>query len=185
MQGDPFEPLRTEKFASATHPANLTPAHLPLYKDFQDRANKAFQGSFPRRQTPRYSEVHALLLHWADDDLGVIKEILTLKGVLEDHFRFDTNIWPIPSVDPLETLTTVVNEFKKQYAAKDHLMLIYYGGHSMRSSVPSECIWTWFVAFTSPSGDRSLLYRLHDMLTSLRLATITLITLIAQALTGT
>jgi hypothetical protein len=117
------------------------PHHLENFQVFKDRANKAFDGAFPKTSRPRYTKVKVLLLSWEDDDLGVASELKNLGAVFERAFRFETESWGIPRFGSEEALTNRVFKFRS-CAAPDQLLIVYYGGHADR--LPhNHCIWRW------------------------------------------
>lgn len=124
-----------------TAPSVYAPHHLKNFQIFKDRANKAFEGAFPKKWRPRYSSVKVLLLRWEEDDLGVTSELSSLKKVFERVFRFETESWNIPSVDSEDALTSRILSFRK-HAAEDTLLVVYYGGHADRE-LHNHCTWRW------------------------------------------
>ena len=53
---------------------------------------------FPRSQQ-QYSSVHVLMTSWEDDDFGTGADLLRLKRIFEDTYRFATHHFKIPSND--------------------------------------------------------------------------------------
>jgi hypothetical protein len=126
---------------AVTLPPIYAPHHLENFQLFKDRANKAFDGAFPKTSRPRYTKAKVLLLSWEDDDLGVASELKSLGAVFERAFRFKTESWEIPSLGSEEALTNRVFKFRG-CAAPDQLLIVYYGGHAAR--LPhNHCIWRW------------------------------------------
>ncbi|KAL8818212.1 MAG: hypothetical protein Q9191_007989 [Dirinaria sp. TL-2023a] len=80
-----------------THDISNTPYHVKDIEAFGDILNNAATAAFPNRGQSRYKEVHALLLSWEDDNLGVINEVTELDGVFRDLYSFETEEWKIPS----------------------------------------------------------------------------------------
>jgi hypothetical protein len=136
-----YVPSTQASSGTVTLPSIFAPLHLEDFQVFKDRANKAFDGAFPKTSRPRYTKVKVLLLNWEDDDLGVDSELKNLGAVFERAFRFETESWGIPSLGSEEALTNHVFKFRS-CAAPDQLLIVYYGGHADR--LPhNHCIWRW------------------------------------------
>ncbi|KAN0069113.1 hypothetical protein V8E54_012742 [Elaphomyces granulatus] len=86
--------------------------HIPNLDLLVDNIDNAITSSFPPTQklfrnslssapysTSPYKSVHALLLSWENDDLGVsIVEIEKLQKVLLEKYRYDVDKWEIPMI---------------------------------------------------------------------------------------
>ena len=103
----------------------------------QDQLNEAARRR-GRRPRSRYGQVEALLLGWAEDDLGVHEEIDKLEKLLSSDFNFQTDSWRIPSDDAEDQLTQKLLSFRKGKYSND-LLILYYGGHACGTS--KECTW--------------------------------------------
>lgn len=123
-----------------THPPNITPQHLDSYSVFQERANNAFKGAFPKSTPPRYVKTFVLLLRWEHDDLRVAPEISRLKEVFETCYRFGCETWNIPTSQAEDALVQKILQFKTSHAGKEHLLVVYYGGHAEKAR-HNHCIW--------------------------------------------
>jgi hypothetical protein len=84
------------------------------------------------------------MLYWAEDDLGVASEAARLQRVFEDQYNFETDVYIIPACDAEELLVQRIFRFKKECAAPDHLLIVYYGGHAEQAD-HDHCIWRRFV----------------------------------------
>jgi len=100
------------------------------------RRNKSIPKTPPRS---KYKNVYVLLLSWADDDLGVIKELEELNQLFKTTFNFTTHTWTIPSEESEYELMREVMNFRQGKNQGD-LIILYYGGHA--GGNPQECIWT-------------------------------------------
>lgn len=85
----------------------------------------------------RYLKVNALLLMWADDDLGVASELKDLQHVFEDLYHYAVDIYEIPSQKPDKALTRRVLEFLDQ-DGDETLLILYYAGHGKTSAQSNE-----------------------------------------------
>src|SRR4051812_24198267 len=108
--GDPFSEF-VSRMNSLTIMTNLPQdvdyfrdlTHPPAF-DFQHSSWEAFareltEACFPifLQNSLQYTGVHALLLNWADDDLGTDKELIDFHAQLKKQFNFTAEIWKIPS----------------------------------------------------------------------------------------
>lgn len=94
--------------------------------------------------TGRCKAVHTLL-SWEDDNLGVNFEINRLQEVLERRYRFNVELWSIPSVKSHNTLLGRLREFTRSYGEEnchETLLVIYYGGHAFLNK-NREHMWAW------------------------------------------
>ena len=74
-----------------THDISLTSYHIEDLATFGKSLSDAAVRAFPKIWTSsRYREVHALLLSWEEDNLGVMEEIVELESVLKQGYKFDT-----------------------------------------------------------------------------------------------
>ena len=77
-----------------------------------------------------YKSVHALLLVFEDDDLGVAPEV----GQLFQVFKNDLNVttskkFIIPSKAPFAVLERFLCDWKEKYSRPENLLVVYFGGH--------------------------------------------------------
>jgi len=122
-----------------------------LCQMIEDAARAGFPNThrrFKDSQTSRpyvvcdYSAVHALLLHWEEDDLGVKVEVERLRTVLEEYYRYSVEEWVIPSTDSHNQLGDEIRRFSRAYKSKDNLLVVYYGGHGYLNA-QRQHIWRW------------------------------------------
>lgn len=92
----------------------------------------------------RYKEIHALLLSWEDDNLGVVNEIDELYDVFRQIYHFEVERWSIPSKRSHNTLAAKLLGFLADYESKDNLLIVYYGGHGSMND-DRQCVWSWYV----------------------------------------
>lgn len=100
--------------------------------------------AFPNRGLSRYKGVHALLLSWEDDNLGVVAEIDELGDVLRSLYGFETETWKIPSQRSHISLAAKILGFLNDYESKENLLIVYYGGHGEIND-DRQCVWSWLV----------------------------------------
>ena len=119
-------------------------AHQVRLDAFVNASNYALQSAYPKPQatgSPRYSKVSVLLIQWEKDDLGVSTELHKLHEVFEADYGYDCEvIFKIPESDSQVALMTRLQRLIDN-ASRDHLLIIYYGGHSDDTS-SQQSIWT-------------------------------------------
>ena len=79
-----------------------------------------------------------LILQWDNDNLGVSSETKKLNDLFKSAFRFSSETWNIPSVEPEWALTYRLKSFTEGKQPGD-LLILYYGGHA--GGAEDECIW--------------------------------------------
>ena len=134
-----------------THDISSTPYHVKDIKALGDVLNSAATAAFPNRGQSRYKEVHALLLSWEDDNLGVIDEVTELNNVFTDLYHFETEQWKIPSDSSHLSLAAKIIGFVNDYGSNENLLVVYYGGHGVMND-DRQCVWSWLVQFSSSSA---------------------------------
>ena len=96
---------------------------------------------------PQYTEVHALLINWEEDDLGTITELEDLKSQFETQFHFTSEIWRIPSRLAEDSLERKIGDVKAQHGTEANLLIVYYGGHG-KADKNGRSIWKAYVIFS-------------------------------------
>jgi len=127
-----------------THDITHSPFHVKDVKALGDLLNSAATAAFPNQGVSRYKEIHALLLSWEDDSLGVLNEIGELDDVLRQIYHFEVERWKIPSKRSHNTLAAKLLAFLDDYESKENLLLVYYGGHGSMND-DRQCVWSWYV----------------------------------------
>ena len=112
-----------------THDVTRADYHLKDLETFGERLEAAVNRACPSSPS-RYKEVHALLLSWQDDDLGVNREIAELKTTFDQIYRFDVEEWRIPSEHAPKALRTRITNFLNAYEDENNLLIVYYGGRT-------------------------------------------------------
>ncbi|KAH7632302.1 hypothetical protein B0T09DRAFT_320182 [Sordaria sp. MPI-SDFR-AT-0083] len=102
---------------------------LQSQTDFaRQSANRAFPTTASSHQ--RYSKVQALFLHWACDDLFVLPELEDLEKCFREDYRYDTDIFAIPTENSHLELMLKIGDMIKQHEGQKTLFVVYYGGHA-------------------------------------------------------
>ena len=125
--------------SSMTHTTTLSACHFKI-EDFANKVRKFVENFFSNDTYP-YNEVHALLLSWKEDDLGVADEVEELENVLRiDYACQSVRRWEIPSLKPYSNLEDELYQFKKAHSSSDSLLIVYYAGHGY---LDHSRLWKW------------------------------------------
>lgn len=90
----------------------------------------------------RYAAVDVLLLSWKDDDIGCAAEIDELAELFcGECFGYNVFKYRIPSEDSQAQLNFRIAQFILSSGRDENLLIVYYGGHSMRVKDRSPCTW--------------------------------------------
>lgn len=133
-----------------SHELDQLQYHISL-QDIGEKLQKAAAAAFPNINRSKYSQVHVLLLCWEDEDpdLPVSIEVDELSEVFERHYHFDVEVWKIPSEGSHKKLNQKVLDFVELGGdSKDHLKIVYYGGHGKLAHSRQSC-WVRSVASIS------------------------------------
>lgn len=125
-----------------THDISKIPYHVKDIEAFGHILTSAATAAFPNQGLSRYKEVHALLLSWEDDNLGVINEIGELEKAFQQIYYFEVDRWKIPSERSHNSLAAKVLAFLDDYESTDNLLIVYYGGHGSMND-DRQCVWSW------------------------------------------
>ena len=99
----------------------------------EDDVVESFKSSIGTNLQSLYTQVHVLLIAWADNDLGDVEaEISDLRKVFEEDYKYTSiSFFPIP-VDGSQRrlLNAEISSFvKDQSQRNDSLIIVYYAGH--------------------------------------------------------
>jgi hypothetical protein len=104
--------------------------------------NNAVGAIWPKRHDSRYESTHVLLLSWEDDDLGVIEGINRLRHVFGERFKYEVEIYEIPTTKPDLSLKQRIIQYLDLFDSKDTLLIVYYAGHGSPGRNPgSSSLW--------------------------------------------
>lgn len=110
-------------------------------------ADGLVKGRWQNRHTS-YSKASVLFLSWADDDLGVKKEICDLRSLFRHDFNYQVYEWELPSGQGGYVATMCkIDEFTKDHGGEGTLIILYYGGHAYQdpTRASSGPIWVSYV----------------------------------------
>lgn len=110
-----------------THDISYVDYHVKDLATFGERLTEAANAAFPRGQS-RYKNVHAVLVSWEEDNLGVISEVVELRDVFRHTYFYDADEWRIPSTHSYKALRRRMSKFLDEFEDKENLLIIYYGG---------------------------------------------------------
>ena len=114
-------------FEDYTHPKILDNAHTS-WETFAKDINTACE-AICVPHSAEYDGVHALLMNWADDDLGTDTELVDLDALFRETFHYSTEIWKIPSKQTEFAVGQKLAQITSQTAGENRLLIVYYGGH--------------------------------------------------------
>ncbi|ETS80329.1 hypothetical protein PFICI_07858 [Pestalotiopsis fici W106-1] len=128
--------------ASFTHNHVVADCHLKNFNQVIDALKSAADRvSTSHHSGHKYASMHALLLSWEGDDLGVGTEVANLGDVLSNQYAFDVRQWEIPMKKSTIKLTKLIVDWTEEYEREDNLLLVYYGGHGRMDS-SRQAIWS-------------------------------------------
>ncbi|KAG9228653.1 hypothetical protein BJ875DRAFT_229877 [Amylocarpus encephaloides] len=76
-----------------------------------------------------YTSASVLLLRW-EDDTTVEPDLSALETVFHERFSYRTDVWSIPSCPNPSVKLTMQMAKHIEFARSDHLLIVYYAGHS-------------------------------------------------------
>jgi hypothetical protein len=92
----------------------------------------------------KYKKVTALLISWAEDDLGVAVEVDRLQLLFKQDFNFETERYKIPSQNSAAELSSRLSTFIRTHSlGDDSLSIFYYGGHGDNRAVDAAGYPEW------------------------------------------
>ena len=143
------DPIYTDEH-SRLRPEDYDAEHISGLDVFVQDLQKAIKGAFPRKGLPYpYTSVHALLVRWEDDDMGIDREIEKLASALRCFLNFEVEEdWTIPKENPQRALRQKLYTFQDAHQSEDELLIFYYGGHG-RQDRYGRSIWRAYVTFHS------------------------------------
>jgi hypothetical protein len=110
--------------------------------ELKEHFQQAVSGAFPTRRFP-YEKAAVLILYWAEDDFqppceGEAREV---RNLFSHKFRYDTEVFRIPTENSRNALEKAVVDFKYDYDASASLMIVYYSGHGDPDDVRGKAVW--------------------------------------------
>jgi hypothetical protein len=141
-ESDCSKELREDELAATnTHDVTLVEEHIPNIERFADDLQLAINAAWPTRGEGRYNAVQVLILSWADDNLGVEKEIRRLAFVFSNLYGFVVHEFRIPRKTPGRSTTSRISSFLES-ESRETLFIVYYAGHAgLGSQVNDPPIW--------------------------------------------
>lgn len=82
-------------------------------------------------------------MRWDRDDLGVERELNSLRTLFEDDYGFNTETWLIPASEKSHNnVMQKALDFLGDFDSKDNLFILYYAGHGYINS-DRQSTWAW------------------------------------------
>ena len=94
------------------------------------------------RDPSHYDRVHALLIKWEHDDLGVAPEVNAIDTVFHRNYGFDVRQLTIPIDNSVRQLNRVILDWVDDYDGDKVLLIVYYAGHGQISDPGRSLIWS-------------------------------------------
>lgn len=100
-----------------------------------------------RFHTNQYDEVHALLIYWEEDDIGLEPQVRLLSRVFREVYHFTTiRILGLPSQHCRLALQIQIRDFLKARSGPKNVLVVYYSGHGELDE-DGRLIWTAYKSF--------------------------------------
>ncbi|KAH8891643.1 hypothetical protein GQ53DRAFT_865528 [Thozetella sp. PMI_491] len=128
-----------------THETSAASFHLRDLQCLTTELEAALEASWATRKVPGspYNAVKVLLTSWMEDDLGVESEIDQLKDLFERVYRYDVDIWKIPSEKSERALIAKTSSLLDECELTKSLLIFYYAGHARPSMhLGTYPVWT-------------------------------------------
>jgi len=83
------------------------------------------------------------MIRWAQDDLGVARELNALASVFEGQYGFNVETWQIPANEKSHnSLMQKALDFLDEYDSTDNFFILYYAGHGFINQ-DRQSTWAW------------------------------------------
>lgn len=89
-----------------------------------------------------YTSASVLLLRW-EDDMSVEPDLASLEKAFREIFNYRTETWSIPSCPNPSVKLSMQMAQHVEFARSDHLLIVYYAGHSFIGS-DHNLYWAWY-----------------------------------------
>lgn len=104
---------------------------LPSIDIFRSQLQSATSKIISNPNRSRYSAVRALLLHWDNEQLTEVKDVVDeLGSVLNEHYDYMYEADAIPLQSSRGWLLQRLIEFMRENDHRDVLKIVYYNGHT-------------------------------------------------------
>ncbi|KAL8647062.1 MAG: hypothetical protein Q9210_005777 [Variospora velana] len=129
--------------------ANLNKTYEPNFRSVVGQINEAIKRGLPDAQEQsKYRRVAVLMIHWSNDNLGIVPLETQLAQVFAKVYNFTVETYSIPTIVPAGQ--SVTREFQRRltkfvdsYEGPHSLMIYVYSGHADAGAAPlyDQCIW--------------------------------------------
>jgi hypothetical protein len=116
--------------------------YLKSHKDLAERLNTAFGGAYAATRTS-YNKVGVLMIHWANDDIGVNASQDQSASVWRNIYGYMVSRFVIPSGRTTQFAQSETRralcDMMKELDCPNSLLIVQYSGHSGGGN--NECLW--------------------------------------------
>jgi hypothetical protein len=118
----------------------------PGTDSLKNKLQRRLDGAFPSAQCP-YDRVAVLVLYWLEDDFTqpCAKEAEKVVDIFKNNFKYETQIFPIPSTNAQSALEQTISAFKYRNEPTNHLestlLIVYYSGHGDPDLKSGKAVW--------------------------------------------
>ncbi|KAL9016099.1 MAG: hypothetical protein Q9185_006535 [Variospora sp. 1 TL-2023] len=129
--------------------AHLNKTYEPNFRSVVGQINEAIKRGLPNAQEQsKYRKVAVLMIHWSNDNLGIVPQENQLAQVFAKVYNFTVETYSIPTIVPPgrsvagEFLWRLKN-FVRSYEGSQSLMIYVYSGQADAGAAPlyDQCIW--------------------------------------------
>ncbi|KAL8899012.1 MAG: hypothetical protein Q9207_006408 [Kuettlingeria erythrocarpa] len=128
--------------------ASFNKTYQPNFAAAVGQINEAIQRGLPSaQQQSKYDKVAVLMMHWSNDNLGIVPLENELATVFYKVYNFAVETYVIPATpSPGPPLNVIFNrrlvEFVQRYDGPHSLLIYVYSGHANAGQWPyAECNW--------------------------------------------
>jgi hypothetical protein len=123
-------------------PYEAPPEYLETLQNLEEQLNKAIGGAYAASRTS-YQKVSVLMMHWENDDLGVVASQAELATVFRTVYGFEVSRFVIPSQRTTQyaqrKTVSALESMIEELDMPNSLFIVQYSGHSGGNN--NECYW--------------------------------------------
>ncbi|KAI4192735.1 MAG: hypothetical protein LQ346_004188 [Caloplaca aetnensis] len=141
--------------------ASFNKTYQPNFAAAVGQINEAIQRGLPSaQQQSKYDKVAVLMMHWSNDNLGIVPLEDELATVFYKVYNFVVEAYVIPDVAPPgQTISGAFSrrlmDFQDRYHGPRSLMIYVYSGHADAGPAPKYDQCLWFGSDAIPLASRS------------------------------
>jgi hypothetical protein len=124
----------------------------------RDELQRSLDATFSSAGCP-YDKVAVLILYWLEDDFlsPCANEAQKVVDLFSRDFQYETEIFPIPSLNSQNLLEQRVVNFKCANDSESSLLIVYYSGHGDPDVDRGKAVWAAYVYVYIPFQGNLLL----------------------------